>query len=134
MAAEYSNPVPDPRAVLPPCPGAAGSTGRGEANIKACGAFFAVEQMRLGASPQEACLRALERVLATTEDRLLTERGRPRFSLSYYALAKDGRFGGATFYEYAPEESPRGTYAVADAKGARLEPMAFLFTKEERPK
>ena len=28
--------------------GAAGSTGRGEANIKACGAFLAVEFMRQG--------------------------------------------------------------------------------------
>ena len=32
--------------------GAAGSTGRGEANIKVCGAFLAVEFMRQGMSPE----------------------------------------------------------------------------------
>jgi N4-(beta-N-acetylglucosaminyl)-L-asparaginase len=118
--------------------GAAGSTGRGEANIKACGAFFAVEQMRLGASPEEACLRALKRVLATTEDRLLAERGRPRFSLSYYALTKDGRFGGATFYEYAPAHGvpvqARGPAEVARARQARAPyPPTVSRITSERP-
>jgi len=36
--------------------GAAGSTGRGESNIKVCGAFLAVELMRQGKSPEEALL------------------------------------------------------------------------------
>jgi len=101
--------------------GAAGSTGRGEANIKACGAFYVVEQMRLGAAPEEACLRALRRVVEMTEDRLLRD-GRPLFNLEYYALAKDGRHGGARIYG-------EGRYAVCDASGARMEPMAYLWER-----
>jgi N4-(beta-N-acetylglucosaminyl)-L-asparaginase len=107
--------------------GAAGSTGRGEANIKACGAFLTVEAMRRGRTPQQACLETLERVVAMTERRLLDTRGRPRFDLSYYAVAKDGSYGGATVYS-------GGQFAVADAKGARLEQAAYLFRSEERPR
>ena len=57
--------------------GAAGSTGRGEAAIKVCGAFLAVEFMRQGMSPEQALIKVMERVLAMTERRLLDERGRP---------------------------------------------------------
>src|SRR5438874_9748639 len=53
--------------------GAAGSTGRGEANIKVCGAFLAVELMRLGKSPEQALLEVMRRVIAMTEKRLLDD-------------------------------------------------------------
>src|SRR5688572_19363704 len=53
--------------------GAAGSTGRGEANIKVCGAFLTVEFMRQGMTPQQACLATLERAVAMTERRLLDD-------------------------------------------------------------
>jgi N4-(beta-N-acetylglucosaminyl)-L-asparaginase len=42
--------------------GAAGSTGRGEANIMACGGFLTVEGMRRGLKPTDACLETLKRV------------------------------------------------------------------------
>ena len=105
--------------------GAAGSTGRGEANIKVCGAFLIVEFMRQGLSPEQACLRCIDRVIAMTEPRLLAN-GRPLFDLEFYALAKDGRFGGASAYEGAQ-------MAVADASGARLVPIAHKFTRAQRP-
>jgi N4-(beta-N-acetylglucosaminyl)-L-asparaginase len=107
--------------------GAAGSTGRGEANIKACGAFLAVEFMRQGMTPQQAILKVMERVIALTEPRLLDERGRPYFDLQFYALAKDGRFAGATAYEGA-------SFAVCDTQGPRLVECAYLFKESERPK
>ncbi|HEX6809609.1 MAG TPA: N(4)-(beta-N-acetylglucosaminyl)-L-asparaginase [Gemmatimonadaceae bacterium] len=107
--------------------GAAGSTGRGEANIKIAGAFFVVEQMRGGASPEEACLRALQRAIQMTEARLLDERKRPRYDLTYYAIAKDGRYGSANIYDGLQ-------FAVADARGARLESCAYLFKEAERPR
>ena len=107
--------------------GAAGSTGRGEANIKTCGAFLTVELMRQGKAPEEACLETLRRVVSMTERRLLDDRGRPRFGLSFYAVAKDGRYGAATMYS-------GGRFAVADARGARLEPSADLFPAAERPR
>jgi N4-(beta-N-acetylglucosaminyl)-L-asparaginase len=106
--------------------GAAGSTGRGEANIKACGAFLAVEFMRNGLSPEQACLKVVERVVAMTEKRLLSDNGRPFFDLNFYALHKDGRFGGASLYSGAK-------YAVADAQGSRLLDAAFMFRSSERP-
>ena len=107
--------------------GAAGSTGRGEANIKVCGAFLIVEMMRQGMSPDQACMRTIDRVLAMTERRLLDGRGRPLFDLQFYALAKDGRFGSATAYE-------GGNFAVADSQGARLVPMPFKFARSEMPR
>ena len=106
--------------------GAAGSTGRGEANIKACGAFLIVEFMRQGLSPDDACMKTIDRVIALTERRLLDAQGRPLFDLQFYALAKDGRFGSATAYE-------GGQFAVADAQGARLLPMRFKFSQSQRP-
>jgi len=106
--------------------GAAGSTGRGEANIKVCGAFLIVEFMRQGMTPEQACLRTIERVVAMTETRLLDPNGRPLFDLEFYALAKDGRFAGASAYEGS-------RMAVADASGARLVPMAFKYSRAQRP-
>jgi N4-(beta-N-acetylglucosaminyl)-L-asparaginase len=106
--------------------GAAGSTGRGEANIKTCGAFLIVEFMRQGMSPEEACMKTIDRVIGMTERRLLDGHGRPLFDLQFYALAKDGRFGSAAAYE-----GPR--FSVADSQGARLIPMAFKFSRAERP-
>ena len=106
--------------------GAAGSTGRGEANIKTCGAFLIVEFMRQGMSPDQACMKTIDRVIAMTERRLLDSHGRPLFDLQFYAVAKDGRFGSATAYEGA-------RFAVADAQGARILPMPFRFSRAERP-
>ena len=106
--------------------GAAGSTGRGEANIKVCGAFLIVEFMRQGLTPEQACLRTIDRVVAMTETRLLDPNGRPLFDLEFYALSRDGRVGAASAYE-------GGHFAVADASGARLVPMVFRYSKAQRP-
>jgi N4-(beta-N-acetylglucosaminyl)-L-asparaginase len=107
--------------------GAAGSTGRGESNIKVCGAFLAVEFMRQGMTPEQAIIKVMERVIAMTEKRLLNERGRPYFDLQFYALAKDGRFAAATAYEGSQ-------FAVCDAQGPRHVDCAYLFKASERPK
>jgi len=107
--------------------GAAGSTGRGEANIKACGAFLAVEFMRQGMTPEQSLMKVMERVIALTERRLLNDRGRPLFDLQFYALAKDGRFAGATAYETTD-------FAVCDERGPRLVDCAYLFKASERPR
>ncbi len=107
--------------------GAAGSTGRGEANIKVCGAFLAVELMRNGASPEQALLTVIQRVIAMTEQRLVDERGRPRYDLTFYAVTKDGRHAGAAAYEGFQ-------YAVCDDRGPRLESCAYLYRSSERPR
>lgn len=102
--------------------GAAGSTGRGEANIKVCGAFLTVENMRRGMSPTDAALETLRRVVATTESRLLNERQRPTFRLNFYAVNKRGEFGAASMYPSA--------YAAWDGETAGVRDTAHLF--EER--
>jgi N4-(beta-N-acetylglucosaminyl)-L-asparaginase len=103
--------------------GAAGSTGRGEANIKICGAHMIVEAMRHGATPAEATLQAVQRAVHhTTEKRLLHQDGRPNFDLKFYALAKDGRFAGASIWS-------GGKFAVYADGQNRLEECAFLFQR-----
>lgn len=106
--------------------GAAGSTGRGEANIKVCGAFLAVEFMRQGMTPEQALIKVMERTIAMTEKRLLNDKGRPYFDLNFYAVNKKGEYAGACAYEGSD-------FAVCDAKGARVEKAVYLYKKEERP-
>jgi N4-(beta-N-acetylglucosaminyl)-L-asparaginase len=105
--------------------GAAGSTGRGEANILNCGSYTVVEFMSHGLSPQEACLKTLERIVKTTKrvPRLLNELGVPRFGLDFYAINKKGEYGSASMWS--------GTkFAVNDGKGNRLEEAPFLFKRK----
>ncbi len=79
--------------------GAAGSTGRGEANLLACSSAMIVEWMRQGTAPQDACLLACRRIVAQTKmKRLLDAEGRPKFNVSFYALNRAGDFGGASIW------------------------------------
>ncbi len=103
--------------------GAAGSTGRGESNIMVCGAFLTVEGMRRGLTPTDACLETLKRVMAMTPPRLVTETGRPKFDLTFYAVNKRGEFGGASLYPYR--------FAVHDGKDARFVDTAYLFERSK---
>jgi len=65
--------------------GAAGSTGRGEANLFSLASFFAVECMRNNMAPKDAGMAALKRIAANTiEKRLLNQRGRPKFNVVFY--------------------------------------------------
>ncbi len=100
--------------------GAAGSTGRGEANLQNCSSFLIVELMRAGKSPEQACLGVLERIADHTEPRLRDKQGRPAFSLMFYAVAKDGRYGSASMWSNA-------SFAVCDRTGARIEKTAYLY-------
>jgi len=100
--------------------GAAGATGRGEACLQNCSSFFIVELMRGGMDPQKACLEAIKRVVDRTEPRLRDKNGRPGFGLTFYALAKDGRYGSASIWSGAQ-------FAVHDAAQARLEQSAYLY-------
>ena len=115
--------------------GAAGATGRGEAAIQSCGSFLAVEMMRSGMAPTDACKAALRRAVEMSEARLKTADGRPLFGLTFYALAKDGHYGSATMYQRSEEdyEKGRGHFAIADANGARLELPAYLYSHDELP-
>lgn len=102
--------------------GAAGSTGRGEANLLNLTSFLVVEEMRRGLSPTEACLSGCRRIAENNvERRLQRADGRPDFNVAFYALNKDGEYGSGSIY------GP-GRFAVAGAGGAaRGEDRAILF-------
>ena len=99
--------------------GAAGSTGRGEANLYNLCSFLIVEEMRRGKHPKDAGMEALRRIKANTiEKRLLNERGEPNFNINFYILNKNGAYSGVAMYT----PPPRGQrFAVCDEKGPRLE-------------
>ncbi len=103
--------------------GAAGSTGRGEENIKVSGGHTILEMMRKGMSPTDACLEALHRV-ARNYNGDKTRLG--KFHLQYYALNKDGVHGAATLWSHSAR-GRRVTYAVHDGTAARLANCAALF-------
>lgn len=99
--------------------GAAGSTGRGEANLYGLCSFLIVEEMRRGAHPKDAAMTALSRVKENTvEKRLLNSRGLPAFGLSFYVVNKAGVHAGVSMYT-----SARSSYAVCDENGPQSLPM-----------
>ena len=104
--------------------GSAGATGHGESCIVSVGAHSVVELMRQGLSPTEACLATLERVVRNTRlPYLRDDVGRPKNSLSLYAVDKLGRYGAATTFS-------GGKYAVCrSGEEARLEECAYLFKR-----
>ena len=103
--------------------GAAGSTGRGEEDIKIAGGHTIVEMMRKGSTPTDACMEALHRVARnykTFPDRL------KRFHIQFYALNKNGEYGAASLWGKHVNGRPV-EYAVHDGTKARLVPTTPLF-------
>jgi N4-(beta-N-acetylglucosaminyl)-L-asparaginase len=91
--------------------GAAGSTGRGEANLYNLSSYAIVEALRRGAHPKDAAIEALRRVVANTvEKRLFNSRGLPNFDLNFYVLARGGEHAGVSMYP--------SHFAVCTEKGA----------------
>ena len=79
--------------------GAAGSTGRGEANLYNLCSFLIVENLRHGMHPKDAGLDALRRVQSTTiEKRLLNSKGRPNFGLNFYIVDAKSQYAGVSMY------------------------------------
>ncbi|MBI4427693.1 MAG: N(4)-(beta-N-acetylglucosaminyl)-L-asparaginase [Ignavibacteriales bacterium] len=107
--------------------GAAGSTGRGEANLLSCSSVMIVEYMSQGKSPEQACIMACERIARQTkEKRLIDEKGRPKFDVRFYALNKKGDFGSASIWS-------GGKFAVnTGEKQSRLAESAYLYKREPR--
>jgi N4-(beta-N-acetylglucosaminyl)-L-asparaginase len=90
--------------------GAAGSTGRGEANLYNLCSYLIVEEMRRGVTPRDAGMVALKRIKANTvEKRLLTKSGNPKFQINFYVLNAKGEYAGVSMYP--------STYAVCTEGG-----------------
>lgn len=93
--------------------GAAGSTGRGEANLFNLCSFLIVEEMRRGAHPKDAGMEALKRIKANTvEKRLLNKSGNPNFGINFYVVNARGEYAGVTMYQ-----GSKATFAICDEKG-----------------
>lgn len=75
--------------------GAAGSTGRGEENIRIAGAHTIVENMRHGMAPKDACLDALKRIAKNYRN---DYKKLDQFDINFYALRKDGEHGGGSLW------------------------------------
>ena len=91
--------------------------------IKTCGSHTIVELMRNGMHPKDACLEALRRIVhVTVESRLLNEDGRPGFNVNYYAVNKEGEYGGAAIWSGA-------RFAVSVDGDSRHEDSAYLFER-----
>ena len=102
--------------------GAAGSTGRGEANLYGLCSFLVVEGMRRGMPPKDAGMEALRRIKTNTiEKRLLNGRGEPNFNVNFYILNARGEHAGVALYGGAT-----AVYAVCTENGAEnrlIEPL-----------
>jgi N4-(beta-N-acetylglucosaminyl)-L-asparaginase len=99
--------------------GAAGSTGRGEANLYNLSSFLIVEFMRQGMSPKDAGMAALRRIQSNTvEPRLLNSRGLPNFDVRFFILNKQGEYAGVAMYG-----SSETHYAVCTENGAEELPF-----------
>lgn len=110
------SPIPGHGLYVDPEAGAATATGTGELVMGVCGSFLAVECMRRGASPVDACLEALRRI----------ERSRtlePSHQVAMVALSADGRWGAAALRKGF-------LVTVTDATGTRSEPPAATLRQD----
>jgi N4-(beta-N-acetylglucosaminyl)-L-asparaginase len=102
--------------------GAAGSTGRGEANLYNLSSYLIVESLRRGMSPKDAGMEALKRIRANTvEARLLNSKGNPNFNIRFFVLDKQGRHAGVAMYRAGETK-----FALCTENGASspdLEPL-----------
>jgi N4-(beta-N-acetylglucosaminyl)-L-asparaginase len=108
--------------------GAAGSTGLGEANIRNCGSFQVVAFMGQGLSPEQACLKTLEKIaekskVAPASLKLLNSDGLPGFGLSFYAISKKGEIGGASMWSGA-------RFSAHDGSKNELRESAYLYKRK----
>jgi N4-(beta-N-acetylglucosaminyl)-L-asparaginase len=102
--------------------GAAGSTGRGEANLYNLTSFLIVENMRRGMHPKDAGLDALKRIKANTvEKRLQKDNGDPNFNINFYILSATGEYAGVAMYG-----GRNVNYAVCTEQGPKTLPCEPL--------
>ena len=102
--------------------GAAGSTGRGEANLYNLTSFLVVEFMRQGMHPKDAGMAALKRIQENTvEERLLNDRGLPNFDVRFFILNKRGEYAGVAMYGARESE-----FAVCTENGSETRPLEGL--------
>jgi len=109
--------------------GAAGSTGRGEENIRVAGVHTVVENMRHGMTAADAILDCLRRI-ARNYDR---DRSRlSQFDIQFYALRRDGDFAGGTLWGGHDKRgiSAHPKFAYDDGSGSRHGDCVYLLDRQ----
>jgi N4-(beta-N-acetylglucosaminyl)-L-asparaginase len=107
--------------------GAAGSTGRGEANLFNLSSHLIVEEMRRGKHPKDAGMEALRRIRANTvEKRLLNAKGNPDFNVNFYVVNRRGDFAGVSLYAGKNRD-----FAVCTEKGPEILPCDGLLSESD---
>jgi N4-(beta-N-acetylglucosaminyl)-L-asparaginase len=109
--------------------GAAGSTGRGEENIRVAGAHTIVENMRHGMTPKDAVLDCLTRIARNYGNDLARLN---KFDIRFYALRKDGAYAGASLWNGSLRQGKlsRAQFTVCDGGKARLEDCLYLLERK----
>jgi len=97
--------------------GAAGSTGRGEENIRVAGAHTVVENMRHGMSPKDAGLDALKRIARNFKN---DHQWLQAIDINFYALRNDGEYAGVALWKR------NSRFTVNDGGKSRYENCAWL--------
>lgn len=114
--------------------GAAGSTGRGEANLYNLTSYLIVENLRRGMHPKDAGMEGLKRIRENTvEKRLRKPNGDPNFNINFYILSARGEYAGVAMYGededergYAGNDSQFVMFSICDENGPqtlRCEPL-----------
>jgi len=101
--------------------GGAGSTGRGEENLRVCGAHTVVENMKHGMPPKEAIVDTLKRVSRNFND---DKKRLEAVDLNFYALSKTGEYAGGSLWGPA-----RYVASTSDAAG-HVEPSVYLYERQ----
>jgi len=104
--------------------GGAGSTGRGEENLRVCGAHTIVENMRHGMSPREAALDALKRVARNFDN---DQKRLAAIDLDFYALRKDGEYAAASLW--GPVEGEKHFAVCTSDRESHHEPSVYLLAR-----
>ena len=100
--------------------GGAGSTGRGEENLRVCGAHTVVENMKHGMSPKDAILDTLKRVSRNFND---DKKRLAAVELDFYALRKDGEYAAGSLWQ-------GGRFAVSTGDAAsHTEQSVYLYER-----
>ncbi len=101
--------------------GAAGSTGRGEANLFNLTSYLIVEQLRQGMHPLDAAMEGLRRIQENTvESRLLDDAGDPTFNVNFYVVDRSGRHAGVSLHDTGRR------FAICSENGPELVPFESL--------
>ncbi|HWJ94744.1 MAG TPA: N(4)-(beta-N-acetylglucosaminyl)-L-asparaginase [Telluria sp.] len=109
--------------------GGAGSTGRGEENLRVAGAHTCVENMRHGMSAKEAALDALKRVARNFDS---DEKRLAAVDLQFYVLRKDGDYCGASLWN-KPDRTARNVTRFAictEGAESHLEDSVWLLERK----